>query len=126
MYLINPTFSYYASFLIVPLTPSTNEPDFSRHLTIFIISSISLFETINTLIPNPRIFLRIPTSTADPAANPDSIKTPLANDLNTFLIKDKAEKTRNHPESLHLGNPLPDLPRHYQTAPVHEGFHEQP
>ena len=42
---------------------------------------------------------------------------------------------RNLLGSLYLGNPfleeihrwhLPDLPRHHQTTPVHEGFHEQP
>ena len=33
----NPPFCYFASFLIVSLTPFTNNPDSSRDLTVFII-----------------------------------------------------------------------------------------
>ena len=39
-------------------------------------SSISSFDIISAVIPEPKIFLRIPTSTADTAAvNPNKIET---------------------------------------------------
>ena len=49
----NPPFCSFLSFLIVSLTPFTSNPDFSSYLTIFIKSSISSFEIINSLAPDP-------------------------------------------------------------------------
>ena len=69
----NTPFYCFASFLIVLLTLFIFKPDSSRHVTIFIISLISLFEIINVvrfaksegreanskggLVPDPNIFL---------------------------------------------------------------------
>ena len=50
-------------------------------------SSISSFDTISVVFPDPNIFLCILASTADTAAvNPKGIKTLLANGLITFFI----------------------------------------
>ena len=50
-------------------------------------SSISLFDIISVVFPDPNIFLCIPASGADAAAvNPEGIKTLLANGLITFFI----------------------------------------
>ena len=50
-------------------------------------SSISLFDIISVVFPDPKIFLCIPASAADAAAvNPKGIKTLLANGLITFYI----------------------------------------
>ena len=46
----NLTFCYFASFLIVSLTPSNNIPESSRDLTTFKISSISQFEIIKVVL----------------------------------------------------------------------------
>ena len=51
-------------------------------------SSISLFDIISVVFPDPNIFLCIPASAADAAAvNLKGIKTLLAHDLITFFIK---------------------------------------
>ena len=82
-----------ASFSIVSLTPFNNNPESSRDLTIFKISSISSFEIIKIVLllfalPDLKIFLCIPASAADAAAvNYNGIKTLLANGLITLLIK---------------------------------------
>ena len=47
---------------------------------------ISSFEIISVLVPEPRIFLRIPASAA---ANLNGIKTLLANSWSTFFINGK-------------------------------------
>ena len=52
----NPTFCYFASFLIVLPTRFINKPDFSTNLTIFMISFVSSFEIINVVIPEPKMF----------------------------------------------------------------------
>ena len=52
-----PPFCPFASFLIVSLTPFINKPDYSRDLTIFMISFISSLEIINAVVPDPNIFL---------------------------------------------------------------------
>ena len=76
---IKPPFCYFASILIVLLTTYINKPDFSRGLTIFIISFISSFEIIIVVIPNPKIFLWIAPSVADATTvNPNGFKTLLA------------------------------------------------
>ena len=69
MHLIrNPPFCPFVSFSIVLL----REALFSRDLTIYISSSTSLFEIVNVVIFNPRIFLCIPSSNA--TVNPNVIK----------------------------------------------------
>ena len=51
----NPHVCSFASFLIVSLITFINNPDSSSYLTIFIISSISFFEIINVVVPDPKI-----------------------------------------------------------------------
>ena len=80
----NPPFYSFASFWIVSLTPFNNKPESSRYLTIFIISFISSFDVISVVVPEPEIFVCIPASAADAAAdaaaavNPNGIKKLLA------------------------------------------------
>ena len=71
----NRPFCYFASFLIVSLTPFINKPDSSSDLTISIISFISLFKIIAASVA------------AAAAVNPNVIKTILANAFNTFFTK---------------------------------------
>ena len=53
----NHPFCSLASFLIVSLTPSNNNPESSRALTIFVMSSISSFYIISVALwPDPQIF----------------------------------------------------------------------
>ena len=50
-------------------------------------SFISSFDIISVVVPDPKMLLCIPASTADAAAvNPKGIKILLANDLITFFI----------------------------------------
>ena len=50
-------------------------------------SFISSFDIISVVVPDPKMLLCIPASTADAAAvNPKGIKTLLANGLITFYI----------------------------------------
>ena len=49
----NSLFCSSVSFLIALLIPYISNPDSSSDLTIFIISSISLFEIINVVLPDP-------------------------------------------------------------------------
>ena len=52
------------------------------------ILSISSFEDINAVIPDPKYFYGIATSIADAASvNPNATRALLANGLNTFLVK---------------------------------------
>ena len=61
------------------MTPFNNKAEFSRDLTIFIMSSISSFDIVSVVVPEPKIFLGIPASAADAAAvNPNGIETLLA------------------------------------------------
>ena len=64
----NPPFCSLTSFLIASLTPFINKPDSSSYLTICVISFIPLFEIINVVLPDPKIFLWIPASVAAAAA----------------------------------------------------------
>ena len=49
-------------------------------------SSISSFDIISVVVPDPQIYLHIPASAADAAAvNPNGIKTLFANGLITFF-----------------------------------------
>ena len=73
-------FCSFASFWSVSVTPFNNKPESSRDFTILIMSSISLFDIISFLSPDPNIFLCIFASAAgDAAINPKGIKTLLAN-----------------------------------------------
>ena len=59
-----------------------------------------LGEILNVVISNPKTFLCFPASAADGnAANPNGVKTLLANDLSTFLIKGQPTAI-NGPRSL--------------------------
>ena len=49
----NPLFCSFVSFLIVSLIPFTNNLDYTSNLTTFIISTISSFEIINAVVPDP-------------------------------------------------------------------------
>ena len=69
--------------------PFIYKPNSSRDLAIFTISFISSFEIISVVTSDPNVFLWIAATVADAAAvNPNGIKTPLANSLSTFPIKD--------------------------------------
>ena len=73
-------FCSFASFWTVSVTPFNNKPESSRDFTILIMSSISLFDIISVVSPDPNIFLCISASAAgDAAVNPKGIKTLLAN-----------------------------------------------
>ena len=97
---------FFASFLIVLLTPFINKPDSSRDLTIFIILFIFSLEIIYVVIPDPNIFLGIAASVANATVvNPNGINTLLDNDLSTFPIKDNPVFS-NDPKRLPKVNPL--------------------
>ena len=50
-------------------------------------SSISSFDIMSVVVPDPKTFLCIPAFAADAnAVNPNGIKTPLANGLIIFFI----------------------------------------
>ena len=49
----NPLFCSFVSFLIVSLIPFTNNLGYTSDLTTFIISTISSFEIINAVVPDP-------------------------------------------------------------------------
>ena len=84
----NPRFCSEASFLIVSVTPFNNRPESSRGLTILIMPSISSFDIISVVVPDPKIFLCIVTYAAYAAAvNPNGFKMLLAYGLITFFIK---------------------------------------
>ena len=76
------------------------------------ISSISLLETTNVVVPDTNIFFWTHVSVADTAAvNPINIKTLLANDLSTSFIIGKpafsngpGSRTRNPPDLVILDN----------------------
>ena len=95
----NLPFYSLASFLIVLLTSFINKPDSLGDSIIFIISSISPFEIINVVIPDPNIILWTAASVADATANPYVIKILLVNGFSTFFIKSKLVFS-NHPKSL--------------------------
>ena len=92
----NLPFCSFASFVIVLLTPFISKPDYSRDLTIFMISFISLFEIINVVhfakskgcVADQNIFSWIGASAVDAAAvNPNGIKTLLGNFSVHFSLK---------------------------------------
>ena len=75
-------------------------------------SSISSFDIISAVLPDPNSFLCIPASTADAAAvNPNGIKKLWANGLMTFAIKGSPvfnngprSLLKNHPHCIILDN----------------------
>ena len=66
---------FFASFLIVLLTPFINKPDSSKDFIIFMISFISPSEIIKFIAPDPNIFLWIAGSVAATAAAVNSNDT---------------------------------------------------
>ena len=64
----NPSFCYFISFLTDSVIPFNNKPEPSSDFTILIRSSMSLFNIISVVLPDPNIFLFIPSSAADAAA----------------------------------------------------------
>ena len=85
----NPPSSFFGSFLTVLLTLFINKSDYSRHLTIFIISTIFSFEIINAVVPY-LIFLCFPASDTDAATvNASRIGKLLASVSGTFFINGK-------------------------------------
>ena len=52
----NPSFCYFASFLIISFTIFINNPNSLRDSTIFILSFISSLEIINVIKPDLNIF----------------------------------------------------------------------
>ena len=67
---------FFTSFWTVSVTTFNNKAESSRDLTILVMSSISLFDIIIAVVfPDPKIFLCIPVTAADPATvNPKGIK----------------------------------------------------
>ena len=83
----NPPFRSFTSFWTVSVTPFNNKPESLRDFIILIISTISSFDIISVVFPDPNTFLCIPASAADAVAvNPKGISTLLANGLITFFI----------------------------------------
>ena len=96
----SPSFCSFASFFIVLLTTFIYKPDSSKDWFIFMISVISLFEIINIVMRNPKVFFWIAAFVADVAAvNHNGNKLLLANAFSTFFIKGKPVFT-NSPKSL--------------------------
>ena len=60
-------FCYFAEFFNISPTLFINKPDSLTDLTIFIISSIFLFDSISAVITDPQIFFSIAASVADAA-----------------------------------------------------------
>ena len=97
---VNPPFPSFVSFSIVSLVPFIIQPEYSRDLTIFIISSFPSFEIINVAVrcanlegrPKLRIFFLIFPASAFgvTAVYPYGIKTILVNGLTTFFTKGKS------------------------------------
>ena len=86
---INPPFSLFlSSFSFALLASFLNKPDSSRDLPILMIPFVFSFEIFSVAIPSPNVFLLTAASIAVVSVvNRNSIKTFLANDLVTFLIK---------------------------------------
>ena len=69
----NPSFCFFALFLIVSLTPFINKPDSSSDLTIFMISSIYSVDILSAVVRgatskeglDPKLFVWIAASVAD-------------------------------------------------------------
>ena len=87
--------------------PPISKLDILKDLTIFMIRFISLFEIINAVVPDPKIFYWIAESVADAAGvNLNGIKILLANGVCVFFINGKLDiinglrKLRNPPSWL--------------------------
>ena len=86
----NAPFCSFASFSIVSLTPFINKLDYSRDLTIFMISPNSLFVNSNVIIIDSKIFLREATTMAGAAAfNLNSIRILLGQSVSKSFINGK-------------------------------------
>ena len=70
----NPLLISLALFLFVSLIPCISKPDSLRDLVIFMMTSISSFESINATIPDPKIFIRIAACVADTAVVNPALK----------------------------------------------------
>ena len=82
-----PPFYFFASFSIDSITTFINIPDSSKDLMNFMVSAISSFEIINSVVSNLRTFLWVLVSHAHCATvNPYGIKTLLDNGFKKFLI----------------------------------------
>ena len=83
-------FVLFLSPLIVSLISFISNPNSSSGLTIFIISSIFLFEIINAVVLDPWIWFWLAASAADVTAdNPNGTKTLLANGLSILFLNGK-------------------------------------
>ena len=72
--------------LIISLITFINKLHYSRDVTIFMISSIHLFEIINFAVPYPSIFLRVPACANEAATvNSNGIQSFSAHGL-SFLV----------------------------------------
>ena len=72
--------------LIISLITFINKLHYSRDVTIFMISSIHLFEIIKFAVPYPTTFLRVPACATDAATvNSSGIQSFLAHGL-SFLV----------------------------------------
>ena len=84
-------FDFFASFLVVSPINFISNLDYSSDLAIFIITSVSSFETINTVAPDPQMFFRTAASIADiVAVHPSSIKALLSNVVSRFFFNGKS------------------------------------
>ena len=85
--------------------------EYLKDLKIFIISSISSFDIISAIVPNPDSFLGTPVSAAAIAAvNPNGTSTFLAKNVSTFFINlrptfisCRRNPLRNQPDCIILG-----------------------
>ena len=84
LFVILVLFNYFSN-------PFISKSDSLRDLTIFIVSSISSFETINVVVPDLSILFWIIASATDtPADNPNGIKILLAKRVSTLFISRKS------------------------------------
>ena len=63
----NPPFCSFASLSVFSLTYFNKTPEYSRELTVFMISFFSLLEVINLVVPDLKTFFWIPASTVEDA-----------------------------------------------------------
>ena len=81
------TLCYFVFLSVLWVLSSVNKPESSRVLTIFVISSTSSSDILNTAIPERKTSLCIPASAADSVAvYPDGVKAILDNVWSTFFI----------------------------------------
>ena len=71
----NPSLYYFVSFSIALVAPPMNKPESSKDLTIFKISSISLFDIINVVVAESKTFSWISASATDASYPNGSVNT---------------------------------------------------